>query len=127
MTVIEATSPGDAWVKVSKHLIANGVKVGDLTEELNVMTEITEFKSDDWFDPHFREVMGDDRIEGNYELETGFQIINCFKDKGLDYKEVEMVLVGNHAPFTWGKNADKAVHNSAVLEQIAQMALCWQH
>jgi hypothetical protein len=34
MTVIEATSPGDAWVKVSKHLIANGVKVGDLTEEL---------------------------------------------------------------------------------------------
>ena len=67
--------------------------------------------------------MGDDRIEGNYELETGFQIINCFKDKGLDYKEVEMVLVGNHAPFTWGKNADKAVHNSAVLEQIAQMAL----
>jgi L-ribulose-5-phosphate 4-epimerase len=67
--------------------------------------------------------MSDDMIEGNYELETGFQIINCFKDKGLDYKEVEMVLVGNHAPFTWGKNADKAVHNSAVLEQIAQMAL----
>lgn len=63
MTVIEATSPGDAWVKVSKHLIANGVKVGDLTEELNVMTEITEFKSDEWFDPHFREIMGDDRID----------------------------------------------------------------
>jgi thymidylate synthase len=63
MTVIEATSPGDAWVKVSKHLIQNGVKVGDLTEELNVMTEITEFESDDWFDPHFRAVMGDDRID----------------------------------------------------------------
>lgn len=63
MTVIEATSPGDAWVKVSKHLIANGVKVGDLTEELNVMTEITEFQSDDWFDPHFREIMGEDRID----------------------------------------------------------------
>ena len=29
MTVIEATSPGDAWVKVSKHLLENGVKVGD--------------------------------------------------------------------------------------------------
>ena len=63
MTVIEATSPGDAWVKVSKHLLENGVKVGNLTEELNVMTEITEFKSDDWFDGHFREVMGDDRID----------------------------------------------------------------
>lgn len=67
--------------------------------------------------------MSDDMIKGNYEYETGFQIMNCFKDKGLDYKEVEMVLVGNHAPFTWGKNADKAVHNSAVLEQVAKMAL----
>ena len=67
--------------------------------------------------------MEDDMIKGNYELETGFQIINCFKERRLDYKEVEMVLVGNHAPFTWGKNADIAVHNSAVLEQIAQLAL----
>ena len=67
--------------------------------------------------------MSDEMIKGNYEYETGFQIMNCFKEKGLNYKEVEMVLVGNHAPFTWGKNADKAVHNSAVLEQIAQMAL----
>jgi len=63
MTVIEATSPGDAWVKVSKHLLEHGTKVGNLTEELNVITEITEFKSDDWFDSHFREVMGDDRID----------------------------------------------------------------
>ena len=67
--------------------------------------------------------MSDEMIKGNYEYETGFQIMNCFKEKGLDYKEVEMVLVGNHAPFTWGKNAAKAVHNSAVLEQVAKMAL----
>jgi L-ribulose-5-phosphate 4-epimerase len=67
--------------------------------------------------------MSDAMIQGNYEYETGFQIINCFNERGLDYREVEMVLVGNHAPFTWGKNADKAVHNSAVLEQIAKMAL----
>ena len=66
--------------------------------------------------------MEDAMIEGNYEYETGFQIMNCFKDKGLDYKEVEMVLVGNHAPFTWGKDAAKAVYNSAVLETVAQMA-----
>ncbi len=70
--------------------------------------------------------MSEDMIEGNYEHETGFQIMNCLKEKGLDYKEVEMILVGNHAPFTWGKNAVKAVHNSAVLEQIAQMALLTQ-
>lgn len=67
--------------------------------------------------------MDDEMIKGNYEHETGFQIMNYFKEKGLDYKEVEMVLVGNHAPFTWGKTAAKAVHNSAVLECIAKMAL----
>ena len=67
--------------------------------------------------------MSDEMIKGNYEYETGFQIMNCFRDKNLDYEEVEMMLVGNHAPFTWGKNAAKAVHNSAVLECIAKMAL----
>jgi L-ribulose-5-phosphate 4-epimerase len=40
----------------------------------------------------------------------------------MSYQEMEMVLVGNHAPFTWGKNADKAVYNSAVLEEVARMA-----
>ena len=66
--------------------------------------------------------MDDEMIKGNYEYETGFQIINHFKSEGLSYKEVEMILVGNHAPFTWGKTADKAVYNSAVLETVAQMA-----
>ena len=61
-------------------------------------------------------------IKGNYEYETGFQIINALKEKNLSYKDVEMILVGNHAPFTWGKTAAKAVYNSAVLEAIAQMA-----
>jgi len=70
--------------------------------------------------------MSDGMIKGNYEQETGIQIMNCFKEKRYDYKEVEMVLVGNHAPFTWGKNAAKAVHNSAVLEYIAQIALLTQ-
>ena len=67
--------------------------------------------------------MSDEMIKGNYEHETGFQILNCFADKKLSYEEVEMVLVGNHAPFTWGKNAAKAVHNSAVLEFIAKTSL----
>jgi L-ribulose-5-phosphate 4-epimerase len=67
--------------------------------------------------------MDDDMIKGNYEYETGFQIMNCFKDKKLSYEEVEMILVGNHAPFTWGKDADKAVYNAAVLEEVARMAL----
>jgi len=66
--------------------------------------------------------MNDEMINGDYEHETGFQVINCFKEKKLNYEEVEMVLVSNHAPFTWGQTADKAVYNSAVLENIAQIA-----
>ena len=33
-----------------------------------------------------------------------------------------MILVGNHGPFTWGKTGEKAVYNSAVLEELAKMA-----
>jgi L-ribulose-5-phosphate 4-epimerase len=66
--------------------------------------------------------MDDRMIEGDYEYETGFQIMNYLQEKGMRYQEVEMVLVGNHAPFTWGKTADKAVYNSAVLEEVARMA-----
>lgn len=67
--------------------------------------------------------MTDAMIRGDYEYQTGFQIMDCFKEKKLSYEEMEMVLVGNHAPFTWGKNAAKAVYNSGVLEQVAKMAL----
>ncbi len=66
--------------------------------------------------------MSDEMIRGDYEYQTGYQIINYLQDKGITYEEVEMVLVGNHAPFTWGKNAAKAVYNSAVVEEIARMA-----
>ncbi|MFV5683913.1 L-ribulose-5-phosphate 4-epimerase [Flavobacterium sp. GB2R13] len=66
--------------------------------------------------------MADALIEGNYEHNTGIQILDCFKEKNLSYEEVEMVLIGNHGPFAWGKNAAKAVYNSKVLEVIAEMA-----
>ncbi len=66
--------------------------------------------------------MEDHLIEGNYEHNTGIQILDCFKDKNLSYEEVEMILIGNHGPFAWGKNAAKAVYNSKVLEVVAQMA-----
>src|SRR3954470_2676006 len=66
--------------------------------------------------------MDDKMIQGDYEYQTGFQIMNCLKEKNLSYEEVEMILVGNHAPFTWGKTPEKAVYNSAVLESVAEMA-----
>jgi L-ribulose-5-phosphate 4-epimerase len=66
-------------------------------------------------------VMSDDKIAGDYETETGNQIIEAFA--GLSHREVEMVLVACHGPFTWGATPEKALYNSAVLEEIAKMAL----
>lgn len=67
--------------------------------------------------------MSDEMIKGDYEFETGFQIMNCFIERGLSYEELEMILVGNHAPFTWSKTSAKALYNAAVLEEIAKMAI----
>lgn len=66
--------------------------------------------------------MSDAMIEGDYEKQTGHQIIDAFDNRQFSYEEVEMMLVANHAPFTWGKTAGKAVYNSAVLEEVAKMA-----
>ncbi len=66
--------------------------------------------------------MDDSMIEGNYEYETGWQIINAFRERELDPEEVEMMLVSNHAPFAWGKSVEKAVYHAAVLEELARMA-----
>ncbi|MFD1469080.1 L-ribulose-5-phosphate 4-epimerase [Hymenobacter caeli] len=66
--------------------------------------------------------MADAMIAGDYEHETGWQIMNEFAQRGLAPDEVEMVLLANHAPFTWGPTVSKAVYNSAVLEEVARMA-----
>lgn len=66
--------------------------------------------------------MSDALITGDYEYQTGFQIIGGLKERKLSHTDVEMVLVGSHAPFTWGATSAKAVYNSAVLETVARMA-----
>jgi L-ribulose-5-phosphate 4-epimerase len=67
------------------------------------------------------EVMSDEMIKGDYETETGNQIVQCFQN--LSHKEIEMALVACHGPFTWGDNAKEALYNSIMLEHLAQMAL----
>ena len=63
-----------------------------------------------------------DEIEEAYELNTGILIVNHFREAGIDYQAVPGVLCKNHGPFTWGKDADNAVHNAVVLEECAKMA-----
>ena len=72
-------------------------------------------------------VMSDQMIKGNYEKETGNQIIECFKENNISYEEFQMILVACHGVFTWGNSAEKAVYNAAVLEEIAKMAYFTEH
>ncbi|MFP7288048.1 class II aldolase/adducin family protein, partial [Shouchella clausii] len=57
------------------------------------------------------------------EAETGRVIIETFEQRGLDIMAVPGVLLKGHAPFTWGKNAQSAVMNSVVLEEVCKMNL----
>lgn len=59
-------------------------------------------------------------VANDYELNTGRVIIERFQD--LNYQSMPAVLVAEHGPFTWGKNAREAVRNSVILEQVAEMA-----
>ncbi len=61
-------------------------------------------------------------IEGAYEHETGNVIIETFKDKEINPMAVPGVLVCGHGPFTWGTDAMDAMHNTVVLEEIANIA-----
>ena len=60
-------------------------------------------------------------IDGEYELNTGKVIVETFKD--MEPEHMPGILVMSHGPFTWGKDAQDAVHNAVVLEEIAMMAV----
>lgn len=71
--------------------------------------------------PCTRDLSGEE-IGGEYELNTGRVIAECFETRGMDYNAVPAVLVHSHGPFTWGRDAAAAAANSAVLEEVAKMA-----
>ena len=59
-------------------------------------------------------------ISESYEENTGNAIVRTFRD--IDYAAVPAVLVANHAPFTWGPDAQSSAHNAVILEFVARMA-----
>lgn len=64
--------------------------------------------------------MTESEVAIDYEQQTGRVIVEAFD--GRNPMHTPGVLVSNHGPFTWGRDAFDAVHNSVVLEEVAKMA-----
>ena len=57
-----------------------------------------------------------------YEHNTGVVIVDRIKKGNINPVHTPGVLVNNHGPFSFGKDADNAVYNAVVMEQCAKMA-----
>lgn len=66
--------------------------------------------------------LSESEVMGTYEKATGKVIVDTFRDGNINPLAVPAVLVAGHGPFAWGTDADNAVHNAVVLEQVAKMA-----
>ena len=62
-------------------------------------------------------------VEEDYELNTGNVIIETLNSRKIEPLSCPGIVVKNHGPFTWGKDAAASVYHAVVMEQVAEMAL----
>lgn len=59
-------------------------------------------------------------VDEAYELNTGQMIIETLGE--ANPLHTPGIVVYQHGPFAWGKDAHEAVHNAVVMEEVARMA-----
>ncbi len=59
-------------------------------------------------------------VDEAYELNTGQVIIETLGE--ANPLHTPGIVVYQHGPFAWGKDAHEAVHNAVVMEEVARMA-----
>lgn len=62
-------------------------------------------------------------VEDDYELNTGKVIAETLEQRNIEALAVPGIVVRNHGPFTWGKDAAASVYHAVVMETVAEMAL----
>ena len=62
-------------------------------------------------------------VEEAYEVNTGKVITECINERGIDPMTVPGIVVKNHGPFSWGRNAAASVYHAVVMETVSEMAL----
>ena len=64
----------------------------------------------------------EEEIKKAYETNTGRLIVSEFERMQKDPLAVPSALCQYHGVFSWGKDAEEAVHNAVVTEEVAKMA-----
>ena len=62
-------------------------------------------------------------VDEAYELNTGKVICETIIERGYDPMAVPAIVVRNHGPFSWGKDAAASVYHAVVMEKVAEMAM----
>ena len=62
-------------------------------------------------------------VEEAYEMNTGKVIVECIKELRLDPMAIPGIIVKNHGPFSWGKDAASSVYHAVVMDVVAEMNL----
>lgn len=70
--------------------------------------------------PCTRELIKEE-VENNYEMNTGRVIVECIRERKIDPISIPGIVVKNHGPFCWGKDATMSVYHAVVMEKIAEM------
>lgn len=67
--------------------------------------------------------LNEQEVKEAYEANTGKVIVETLNQMDTDIMAIPAILVKNHGPFTWGKNAADSVYHAVVLETVAEMAM----
>ena len=62
-------------------------------------------------------------VKDAYEQNTGKVIVECIQERNIDPMAVPGVVVKNHGPFSWGKDAAASVYHAVVMDVVAEMNL----
>ncbi|SDA27630.1 L-ribulose-5-phosphate 4-epimerase [Ruminococcus sp. YE71] len=64
-----------------------------------------------------------EEVEKGYEKNTGKVIIETLEERGIEPLAVPGIVVRNHGPFTWGRDAAASVYHAVVMDTVAEMTM----
>jgi len=62
-----------------------------------------------------------EEVKNDYEINTGKVIIETIRNYGYNVMDIPGIIVKNHGPFSWGKDAADSVYKAVVMEEVANM------